>query len=44
MTKDQIVETIYWVQFLAGMPAAYNALIELKAALAAGPTATPGYN
>lgn len=42
VTREALVETIYWVQFFAGMPAAYNALIELKAALADGP-ATPGY-
>ena len=43
MTEEQIVETIAWIQFFAGAPAAYNALTELKAALAAGVGATPGY-
>ena len=43
ISKDQIVEIIAWVQFFAGAPAAYNALTELKAALAAGSGATPGY-
>ncbi len=32
VTYEQLVETIYIVQSLAGMPAAYNAMIELKAA------------
>ncbi|MEM7427917.1 MAG: carboxymuconolactone decarboxylase family protein [Pseudomonadota bacterium] len=40
---EKLVETIAWVQFLKGAPAAYNALTELKAALAAGNEATPGY-
>lgn len=39
----QLVETIAWVQYLAGMPAAYNALVELKRALAEGPDAPPDY-
>ncbi|MGI9381678.1 MAG: carboxymuconolactone decarboxylase family protein [Methyloligellaceae bacterium] len=43
VTREEIVEAIAWVQFFAGMPAAYNALVELKQALAAGPTAAPGY-
>jgi 4-carboxymuconolactone decarboxylase len=43
LTREQIVEIIAWAQFLAGAPAAYNALVELKAALAAGASATPGY-
>lgn len=43
ITKEQLVEIAAWVQFLAGAPAAYNAMIELKAALAAGTSATPGY-
>ena len=43
ITQEQIVETIAWIQFFAGAPAAYNALTELKAALAAGTGATPGY-
>jgi len=43
ITQEQIVETIAWVQFFAGAPAAYNALTELKAAIAAGTGATPGY-
>ena len=44
VTAEQIVEALTWTQFLAGMPAAYNGLVELKAALAAGPQATPGYS
>jgi 4-carboxymuconolactone decarboxylase len=43
ITEEQVVEIIAWAQFFAGAPAAYNALGELKAALAAGSTATPGY-
>lgn len=43
VTKEQLVATIAWVQFLKGAPAAYNALTELKAALSAGTGATPGY-
>ena len=43
LTQEQVVEAIAWVQFYAGMPAAYNALIELKEALAAGPASPPGY-
>jgi 4-carboxymuconolactone decarboxylase len=43
VTQGQLVETIIWVQHLAGMPAAYNALIELKATLAAGSSAPPAY-
>ncbi len=43
ISKEQIVEIIAWVQFFAGAPAAYNALTELKAALTAGSSATPGY-
>jgi 4-carboxymuconolactone decarboxylase len=43
VSTAQLVETIAWVQFLAGMPAAYNALTELKQALAAGADAPPGY-
>ncbi len=41
LTQDQIVETIAWTQFFAGMPAAYNALVELKGALSEG--AAPAY-
>ncbi len=43
VTREEIVETIYWLQIFAGMPAAYNALVELKAALAAGAAAPPAY-
>ncbi|MEM7750250.1 MAG: carboxymuconolactone decarboxylase family protein [Pseudomonadota bacterium] len=43
ITQEQVVEIIAWIQFFAGAPAAYNALTELKAALAAGTGATPGY-
>lgn len=43
VTPAQLVETIAWVQYLAGMPAAYNALVELKGALAEGPAAPPAY-
>jgi 4-carboxymuconolactone decarboxylase len=43
ITEEQVVEIIAWAQYFAGAPAAYNALVELKAALAAGSTATPGY-
>lgn len=43
VTREQLVEAIIWVQYLAGMPAAYNALVELKAALAAGADAPPAY-
>jgi 4-carboxymuconolactone decarboxylase len=43
ITQAQLVETITWAQYLAGMPAAYNALIELKHALAEGPDAPPAY-
>ncbi len=43
LTVDQLVEVVAWVQFFAGAPAAYNALIELKAAMAAGTSATPAY-
>lgn len=43
LTQAQLVEVVAWVQFFAGAPAAYNALIELKAALAAGSSATPAY-
>ncbi|MEQ9331394.1 carboxymuconolactone decarboxylase family protein [Thalassobaculum sp.] len=43
VTRDQLVEAIVWVQYLAGMPAAYNALVELKGALAAGADAPPAY-
>jgi 4-carboxymuconolactone decarboxylase len=39
--RDQVVEVIAWTQFFAGMPAAYNALVELKAALSEG--AAPAY-
>lgn len=34
VTQKQLVEVILLVQFLAGMPAAYNAAVELKAAIA----------
>ncbi len=43
LTAEQLVEAIAWVQFFAGAPAAYNALIELKASLAQGTSATPAY-
>lgn len=43
VTPAQLVETIAWVQYLAGMPAAYNALVELKGALAEGSAAPPAY-
>lgn len=43
VTQRQLVEAIVWVQYLAGMPAAYNALIELKATLAEGSAAPPAY-
>ncbi len=43
LTEAQLVEVIAWVQFFAGAPAAYNALIELKASLAEGAAATPAY-
>ncbi|MEM6496184.1 MAG: carboxymuconolactone decarboxylase family protein [Pseudomonadota bacterium] len=43
ITQEQLVEIVAWIQFFAGAPAAYNALTELKAALAAGTGATPGY-
>lgn len=43
VTLEQIVEVAAWAQFLAGMPAAYNMLVELKSALAEGEGATPGY-
>ena len=43
LTAEQLVEVVAWVQFFAGAPAAYNALIELKAAMAAGSSATPAY-
>ena len=43
LTEVQLVEVIAWVQFFAGAPAAYNALIELKASLADGSAATPAY-
>lgn len=43
LTVEQLVEVIAWVQFFAGAPAAYNALIELKAAIAAGTSTTPAY-
>lgn len=43
LTTEQLVELVAWVQFHAGAPAAYNALIELKAAMAAGTSATPAY-
>jgi len=43
VSREQLVEAIMWVQYLAGMPAAYNALIELKGALAAGADAPPAY-
>ena len=33
VTQDQLVEVILLIQFLAGMPAAYNAIVELKAAI-----------
>lgn len=39
----EVVDTIAWIQILAGAPAAYNALVELKAALAAGSASVPGY-
>lgn len=43
VTRAQLVEAIIWVQYLAGMPAAYNALIELKQALSGGSDAPPAY-
>ena len=43
LSEAQLVEVIAWVQFFAGAPAAYNALIELKASLAEGSDATPAY-
>ena len=43
LTREEIVEIVGWVQFLAGAPAAYNALSELKASFAAGASAPPGY-
>ncbi|MEM1199778.1 MAG: carboxymuconolactone decarboxylase family protein, partial [Pseudomonadota bacterium] len=43
LTEAQLVEVVAWVQFFAGAPAAYNALIELKASLAEGSGATPAY-
>ncbi|NNF76687.1 MAG: carboxymuconolactone decarboxylase family protein [Rhizobiales bacterium] len=43
LTREQLVEVVAWVQFFAGAPAAYNALIELKASLAEGTSATPAY-
>jgi len=43
LTAEQLVEVVAWVQFFAGAPAAYNALIELKASLAEGSGATPAY-
>lgn len=43
LTTEQLVEVVGWVQFFAGAPAAYNALIELKASLAEGTSATPAY-
>lgn len=39
--QEQIVEVIAWTQFFAGMPAAYNAMVELKSALSEG--AAPAY-
>jgi 4-carboxymuconolactone decarboxylase len=33
ITFEELVETVYIAQYLAGMPAAYNAMVELKAAL-----------
>lgn len=43
VSAEQLVEVVAWVQFFAGAPAAYNALIELKTSLAEGTTATPAY-
>ena len=43
VTHEKLVAAITWVQYLAGMPAAYNALIELKAALSDGQDAPPAY-
>ena len=43
VTQEKLVAAITWVQYLAGMPAAYNALIELKAALSDGHDAPPAY-
>ncbi len=43
VTREQLVEVVMWVQYLAGMPAAYNALVELKEALATGTSAPPAY-
>lgn len=34
VTQEQLVEVVLLVQYLAGMPAAYNAIVELKAAIA----------
>jgi len=43
VSEADIVDIILQVQTLAGMPAAYNALISAKAAFEAGDTASPGY-
>ena len=43
VTQAQLVEAVIWVQFLAGMPAAYNALTALKEAIDDGTEAPPGY-
>ncbi len=44
VTQAQLIDAIAWVQFFKGAPAAYNAMMELKASLAAGSEATPGYD
>lgn len=41
VSHQQIIEVIAWTQFLAGMPAAYNALVELKTATSEG--SAPAY-
>lgn len=41
VVQEKIMEVIAWTQFFAGMPAAYNAMVELKAALEVG--AAPAY-
>lgn len=43
LTPEHLVDVVAWVQFFAGAPAAYNAMIEVKAAIAAGTSATPAY-
>lgn len=43
VTQRKLVEAFIWVQYLAGMPAAYNALVKLKQALASGSDTPPAY-